>query len=218
MNDTIQVLIADDHEIVRQGLKTLISTCPDMKVVGEAANGIEAVNKARQLRPDVILLDMLMPQKNGLEALVEIKEDNPEARVLVLTSFAEDEQILSAIKSGALGYLLKDSSPQELIQAIQAVYRGESWLHPSVARRLVNEFSRPSSNQTPKNPLTEREVEVLKLVAEGLSNQEISELLHVSERTVGKHVGSILDKLQLPNRTQAALYALRQGLVQLEKR
>jgi NarL family two-component system response regulator LiaR len=218
MNDLIQILIADDHEIVRQGLKTLISTCPDMKVVGEAANGIEAVDKARQLQPDVILLDMLMPHKNGLEAIAEIKEDNPAARILVLTSFAEDEQILSAIKSGAMGYLLKDSSPQELLLAIQAVYRGESSLHPSVARRLVNEFSRPPSDQTLRNPLTEREIEVLKLVAEGLSNQEISDILHVSERTVGKHVGSILDKLQLPNRTQAALYALRQGLVHLEKR
>lgn len=218
MDDIIQVLIADDHEIVRQGLKTLISTCPDMKVVGEAANGIEAISMARQLQPDVILLDMLMPHKSGLEALAEIKEDNPEARVLVLTSSADDEQILSAIKSGALGYLLKDSSPQELLQAIQAVYRGQSSLHPSVARRLVNEFSRPPSDQASKNPLTEREIEVLKLVAEGLSNQEISEILNVSERTVGKHVGSILEKLQLPNRTQAALYALRQGLVQLEKR
>jgi NarL family two-component system response regulator LiaR len=216
MTETIRILIADDHAIVREGLRALIGTKPDMELVGEAADGVEAVLKARSLQPDVILLDLVMPRKDGIEAIGEIKRENPKARILVLTSFAEDEKVFPAIQSGALGYLLKDSSPQELLQAIREVYRGESSLHPAIARKLIRELNRPSDLPATEEPLTEREVEVLILVARGLSNQEIAERLVVSERTVRTHVSNILGKLHLANRTQAALYAVREGLAGLD--
>jgi NarL family two-component system response regulator LiaR len=188
-----------------------------MAVVGQAADGVEAVQMAESLQPDVILLDLMMPHKNGIEAITEIKNNNPEARILVLTSFAEDEMVFPAIKGGALGYLLKDSSPQELLQAIRDTYDGESSLHPTIARKLFREINRPAQDLPPAaEPLTEREVEVLKLVAHGLSNQAIAEKLTISERTVRTHVGNILKKLHLANRTQAALYALREGLTDLK--
>ena len=216
MVNTIRILIADDHSIVRQGLRALIDTEPDMEAVGEASDGIEAVEQAKALQPDVILLDMVMPRKNGLEAIVEIKEENADARILVLTSFAEHDKVFPAIKAGALGYLLKDSSPRELLQAIRDVYEGASSLHPSIARMLIAEISRPSDLPPTEDPLTEREVEVLKLLAQGMSNDEIAESLVISDRTVGKHVSNLLDKLHLANRTQAALYALREGLASLD--
>ncbi len=216
MSENIRVLIADDHPLIREGLRGLLAAEPDLELVGEAVDGLEAVEKTDQLRPDVILLDLLMPVKSGIEAIIEIKEKDPGARILVLTSFADDEQVFPALRAGALGYLLKDSSPQDLLRAIRSVYRGESSLHPAIARRLVLQFSQPAVDSSPENPLTQREVEVLKLVAEGLSNQNIADELVVSERTVGKHVGNILEKLHLANRTQAALYALREGLSTLE--
>ena len=216
MTETIHILIADDHAIVREGLRALIDTERGMELVGEAADGVEAVLQARSLQPDVILLDLVMPRKDGIEAIGEIKQENPEARILVLTSFAEDEKVFPAIQAGALGYLLKDSSPQELIQAIREVYRGESSLHPTIARKLVREISQPSDLPATEEPLTEREVEVLSLVARGLSNQEIADSLVVSERTVRTHVSNILGKLHLANRTQAALYAVREGLAGLD--
>ena len=216
MAETIRILIVDDHAIVRRGLRALIDTEPDMEAVGEAADGVEAVLKARSLRPDVILLDMAMPRKDGIPAIVEIKEENPDARILVLTSFAEDEKVFPAIKAGALGYLLKDTLPQELLQAVRDVYGGESSLHPTIARKLVRELSQPSALPPTEEPLTEREAEVLTLVARGLTNEEIAKMLVISDRTVGKHVGNILDKLHLANRTQAALYALREGLAKLD--
>ena len=216
MSKAIRVLIADDHAVVRRGVRALIDTEPDMEVVDEASDGEESVRKALSLQPDVILLDIVMPRKGGLEAIVEIKRENPEARILILTSFAEDDKVLPAIKSGALGYLLKDSSPEELLQAIRDVHRGDSSLHPTIARMLVGEISQPTSLPLSEDPLSDREVEVLKLVAQGLSNQEIAEKLVVSDRTVGKHVGNILDKLHLANRTQAALYALREGVATLD--
>lgn len=216
MSEAIRVLIADDHAVVRRGVRALIDTEPDMEVVDEASDGEEAVRKALSLQPDVILLDIVMPRKGGLEAIVEIKRENPEARILILTSFAEDDKVLPAIRSGALGYLLKDSSPEELLQAIRDVHRGDSSLHPTIARMLVREISQPTSLPLSEDPLSDREVEVLKLVAQGLSNQEIAEKLVVSDRTVAKHVGNILDKLHLANRTQAALYALREGVATLD--
>ena len=215
--ESIRILIADDHAVVREGLSSLISTKPDMIVVGEAADGLEAVQKARVLQPDIILMDMVMPKQSGLQAIQQLKQENNAARILVLSSFAEDEQIFPAIKSGALGYLLKDSSPRQLIRAIRDVHSGQSSLHPTIARKLIGELStEPVAQPTAEELLTEREIDVLKLVAQGYSNQEIADKLSVSDRTVGKHVSNILEKLHLANRTQAALYALREGLADLE--
>ena len=212
----IRVLIVDDHAVVREGLRALIAVKPGMEVVGEAADGLEAVRQARALRPDVTLLDLMMPRGDGIEAIRGIKRENPAARILVLTSFAEDEKVFPAIKAGALGYLLKDSSPQELLDAIRAVYRGEVSLHPSIALRLIRQLNRPSPLPPASDPLSARELAVLNLVARGLSNQQISEKLTIRERTVATHVSNILDKLHLANRTQAALYALREGLANLD--
>lgn len=215
----IDVLIADDHAIVRRGLRTLIAGESDMDVAGEAADGFEVVERARDLNPDVILLDLVMPGQSGLDAITQIKSDNPDARVLVLTSFGDNERVFAAIRAGASGYLLKDASPEQLLQAIHDVYSGESHLHPTIALKMLRELDNPvvaaANRPLTDDPLTEREVEVLRLVAQGLSNQEIAKTLTISERTVGNHIGSILRKLHLANRTQAALYALRRGLVDI---
>lgn len=212
----IRVLLADDHDVVRKGLHALLETEDKIEIVGEAVDGVEAVLKARSLRPDVILLDLQMPRKNGIEVIGEIKQENPDARILVLTSFSDDEKVFAAIKAGALGYLLKETSEAELLQAVQDVYLGESSLHPAIARKLIRELNRPSTLPQSDEPLTEREVEVLVNVAQGLSNQDIADLLVISERTVRTHVSNILSKLQLANRTQAALYALKEGLTTLD--
>ena len=209
----IRILIADDHFVVREGLKALISFDPNIDVVGEAADGIEAVHQVCALKPDVILLDLVMPRQGGLDTIPYIKKENPNSRILVLTSYAEDEKVWTAIKSGAQGYLLKDAHPTQLIQAIHDVYRGETSLHPTIANKLIAEFNNP--NRSKPNSLTNREEQVLKLVAQGYSNEEISKKLFLSKRTVATHVSNILGKLHLANRTQAALYALRQGLVSL---
>ncbi|MGD1992725.1 MAG: response regulator transcription factor [Anaerolineae bacterium] len=217
MAEDIRVLIVDDHAVVREGLRALIETEPGMELAGEAADGVEAVTRALALQPDVILLDLMMPRKGGIEAIGEIMQANTSARILVLTSFAEDDKVFPAIKAGALGYLLKDASPAELLQAIRDVYRGEPSMHPTIARKLMRELRRPAGLPPTEEPLTEREVEVLQLLARGLSNQEIADELVVSERTVRTHVSNILGKLHLANRTQAALYALREGLARLEE-
>ena len=212
---SIKVLIADDHPLVREGLRALIATEPDMDLVGEASDGVEAVDLAMSLQP-VIPLDLMMPNKTGIEAIQEIKEENPDARILVVTSFGEDENVFPAIKSGALGYLLKDSSPQELLSALREVHRGEPSLHPTIALKLIRELNHPSQAKAEGTPLTGREVEVLKLVAQGLSNHEIGETLVIADRTVSKHVSSIIEKLHVSNRTQVALYALKEGLATLD--
>jgi len=216
MTENIHILIADDHAIVREGLRTLIDAKPGMELVGEARDGVEAVTMASALHPDVILMDMVMPRKDGLAAIKDIIQDNSEARILVLTSFDDDDRVFSAIKAGALGYLLKDSSPQQLLEAIRDVYHGRSSLHPTIALKVIRELNQPSDLPPTEDPLTEREAETLRLIAQGLTNQEIAEQLTISERTVGKHVSNILDKLHLANRTQAALYALRHGLASLD--
>ena len=215
MVNKISVLIADDHAVVRGGLRALLDTEEGIEVIGEAADGVEAITRARALNPDVILLDLMMPRKDGLQVITEIRESDPGARILVLSSFSDDEMVFSAIKGGALGYLLKDSSPSELLQAIREVYNGESSLHPTIARKLIRELNRPSNLPPSEDPLTEREVQVLMLVAQGMSNQEIADTLVISERTVRTHVSNILSKLHLANRTQAALYALKEGLAEL---
>jgi NarL family two-component system response regulator LiaR len=216
MTKMIRVLVIDDHVVVRQGIRALLATETDIEVVGEAENGREAVAEAESLQPDVILMDLVMPEMDGIEAIRRITARQPEARILVLTSFAADDKVFPAIKAGALGYLLKDSSPEELVGAIHQVHRGESSLHPAIARKLLQELSQPPDKPRTLEPLTEREVEVLKLVAQGRSNQEIAEALVISEATARTHVSNILHKLHLASRTQAALYALREGLASLD--
>jgi NarL family two-component system response regulator LiaR len=215
--ESIHVLIADDHAVVREGLRTLIGTEPGMEVAGEAADGAEAVRKAQTLQPDVILLDMMMPRKGGLEAINEIMDEDPGARILVLTSFSHDDKVFPAIKAGALGYLLKNASPQALLQAIRDVDRGEPTMSPDIASKLMRELRRTSDLPPTEEPLTEREVDVLRLVAQGLTNQEIAESLIIGVGTVRTHVSNNLAKLHIANPTQAALYALREGLAPLNE-
>jgi NarL family two-component system response regulator LiaR len=214
MDKCIRILIVDDHAIVREGLRGLIEVEPDMELVGEADSGEEGVEKALALRPDVILMDLLMGEMDGVAAIREIKSKWQEARVLVLTSFLEDDKVFPAIENGALGYLLKDTQPDELLDAIRGVHKGETMLHPSIAKKImlrIQEHGEESKKQDGQE-LTERELDVLRLLAQGDGDREIAERLFISERTVHFHVGNILSKLHLANRTQAALYAIRKGL------
>jgi NarL family two-component system response regulator LiaR len=214
----IRLLIADDHHIVRKGLKVLLATEKDMQVVGEAENGAEAVEKAAALEPDVILMDIVMPEMDGIEATRRITAARPESRILVLTSFAADDKVFPAVKAGALGYLLKDSTPEQLLEAIRQVHRGEPSLEPAIARKVLQELSHPggAAGKQTSEPLTEREMEVLRLIAQGMSNKEIAAKIFVAEWTVRSHVSNILGKLHLASRTQAALYALRAGYASLD--
>ena len=208
----IRVLIVDDHAIVRKGIRALLSESGGFEIVAEVADGQEAVLRAEETQPDVILMDLLMPGMDGIEATRQITGRQPGARILVLTSFAADNKLFPAIKAGALGYLLKDSSPEELVRAIRQVHRGEPALHPTIARKLLQEIAHPADLQPAPEALTARELAVLRLIAQGLSNQEIADELAVSEPTVRAHVSRILGKLHLASRTQAALYAVREGL------
>ncbi|MGE5124472.1 MAG: response regulator [Acidobacteriaceae bacterium] len=216
----IGVLLVDDHAVVRQGLRMFIEMQSDMHVVGEGMNGSEAVELAARLKPDVILLDLLMPVMDGVEATRKILSQFPQARVLILTSFGEDDKIFPAIRAGAQGYLLKDIQPQELVQAIRETYQGRAQLHPDVARRLMQAVSgvAPATSAQPAavpdelQELTEREREVLELIARGLTNHEIAASMVISEKTVKTHVSNLLDKLGLEDRTRAAIWALKHGL------
>src|SRR4030042_169695 len=204
----IRVLIVDDHTIVRKGIRALLAEIAGIEVVGEADNGQEAIAQADILHPDVILMDLAMPKMDGIEATRQIKASQPESRILVMTSFAADDKVFPAIKAGALGYLLKESAPEDLVQAIRQIHRGESSLHPTIARKVLQEITHPSDRPPTPNPLTEREAEVLRLVAQGLSNQDIAKKLNISDPTVRTHVSNIMGKLHLATRIQAALYAL----------
>ncbi len=216
MATSIRVLICDDHVIVRKGIRMLLETCPEIAVSGEAGDGVEAIRLAASLRPDVILMDLMMPRLDGIEATRQITAQQPDAHILILTSFVADDKIFPAIKAGALGYLLKDSKPDDLFHAIYQVARGEPSLEPEIARKLLLELRHPPSAPLTPDPLTEREVEVLRLIAQGLSNREIANRLVITERTVFRHVSNVLDKLHLASRTQAALYALKEGLASIE--
>ena len=210
---TIRVLIADDHSVVRQGLRMFLALDEELDVVGEATNGIEALELARQLSPDVVLMDILMPEMDGIAATEAIRRELPNVEVIALTSVLEDKKIFDAIRGDAIGYLLKDTESEKLCEAIRAAAAGQVQLSPEVAARLMHEVSAPESPET----LTERETEVLQAVARGLSNQEIADLLVISEATVKTHINNILGKLNLPSRTRAALYALKIGLVSLDE-
>ncbi|GEM_PF-124519 len=219
---TIRVLIVDDHAVVRQGLRTFIDLQEDMSVVGEGSDGLEAVDLAAQLKPDIILLDMVMPHMNGVEATQKILADNPSCRILILTSFGEDKMVFPAIRNGAQGYLLKDIQPDDLLKAIRSASLGNVQLHPDIAKKLMASVSSPGMQQekTPDGSdsiagtpqLTEREIEVLKYIARGLSNRDIAKEMVISEKTVKTHVSSILGKLGVEDRTQAAIWAVKNGM------
>lgn len=211
----IRVLVVDDHAIIRKGIKAVLELVPDMELAGEAKNGLEAIQLDATLHPDVTLMDLVMPDMDGIEAIRQIKLKRAGARILVLTTFAGEELVFPAIKAGALGYHLKDSNPEALVEAIREVHRGESSLHPVIARKVLSEISSPPSHQPTTEPLTPRELEVLQLVAQGFENREIAEKLFISEATARTHVSNIMSKLHLASRTQAALYALKEGIASL---
>ncbi len=208
--DKISVLIVDDHPVVREGLRSFLQLQEDMDVVGEAADGMEALEKVGELVPDVVLIDLVMPRMDGITTIRQIGAISPSSRILVLTSFSEDDKVFPAIKAGAHGYLMKDIKPTELAQSIRSVYRGEPSLHPEIARKLMDQLSKGEGGA--EDRLTARETEVLLLIARGYSNKEIAAALQVSEKTIKTHVSNILQKLHLSDRTQAALYAVRQRI------
>ena len=214
---TIRVLVVDDHAIIRKGIRAVLDLVPDIDLVGEADNGIQAVKLEKELEPDVILMDLMMPEMDGIAAIKEIKKQQPKARILVLTNFAGEEMIFPAIKAGAVGYHLKDSSPEMLIDAIRQVSQGVASLHPSIAKKVLDELHNSGRQKLSDDPLTQREMEVLRRIAQGHENREIAEQLVISEATVRTHVSNILGKLHLASRTQAALYALREGLASLDE-
>lgn len=213
---TIRVLIVDDHSIVRKGVRALLKEIEDIEVVGEASDGQEGVNQVESLVPDVVLMDLVMPGMDGITAISQINSRQPDVYIIALTSFATDDKVFPAIRAGAMGYLLKDSDPEDLVRSIRQVNRGEPSLHPNIARKALQEISQPIKGTPTPDPLTERELEVLRLVARGMSNQEIADQLVVEEVTIRSHVSHILSKLHLANRVQATLYALRKGIASLE--
>jgi NarL family two-component system response regulator LiaR len=217
MSEPITVMLVDDHAMVRQGVKAFLATQPDLSVVGEVGSGEEAVKMAAQFVPDVILMDLIMPSMDGVEATRRVKQVSPRSQVVVLTSYHEDENIFPALKAGALSYILKDLSADELASAVRKAAIGEAILHPRVAARVIKEVQGARDEKVnPFTELSQRELEVLKLIADGMSNAEMAAKLVLSEKTIKGHVSNILSKLQLADRTQAAVYAWREGIVRKE--
>lgn len=214
--EKIKVLIVDDHQVVRQGLRTFLELQDDVIVTGEAGDGLEAVEMVRQHKPDVVLMDLVMPRLDGISAMRQVMALGLSTRVIALTSFTEDDQVFPAIQAGASGYLLKDVSPEDLVEAIRAAHRGEATLHPDITRKLMEKVARPAVPEIQVEDLTDRELEVTQLVAQGRSNHEIAQELVISEKTVKSHVSNILSKLHLDDRTQLAIYAIKKGLVDQE--
>jgi len=215
--EPITILLVDDHSVVRMGLKAFFSTLPDISVVGEAASGQEAVKLVKQLVPDVVLMDLVMPGMDGVEATRQMKQVSPRTQVIVLTSYHEDEHIFPAIRAGALSYVLKDIDPNDLADAVRKAYTGEAVLNSRIAARLVKEMQGTRADAlNPFTELTDREMDVLRLIADGKNNREIARQLVISEKTVKSHVTNILSKLQLADRTQAAIFAWREGIVRRE--
>ena len=210
----IRVIIVEDQALMREGLAAILSTQPDIDLVGQACDGVEAVEMLENARPDVILLDLVMPRQDGLTTIPIIKDKLPDAHILVLTSFADNDHVYQAIKSGAEGYMLKDATHVQLLQSIRDVANGQATLYPSIAMRVIREMNSPTEMIYTTDPLTPRELDTLRLISTGLSNQEIAKKLFVQERTIAKYVSNILEKLHLANRTQAALYAHSKGLTE----
>lgn len=215
MTEKIRILVVDDHAIVRTGISAWIETEADLELAGEASDGVEAIEKALKLDPDVILMDLVMPKKDGISAITNIIRENPNACILVITSFSEKTSAVPAIKAGASGFIMKDTSPEEMLQAIREVHRGNPWLSPEITRMLMRNNAEQKSPHPLKELLTERELDVLKLLAQGLSDEEIAAELVISKATVRFHVTNVFQKLQLKSRTQAALYAIREGYVSI---
>ena len=213
MNERIRILIVDDHPLIREGLRAILETQPDMELVGEARDGNEAVARAQALKPDVILMDLALPHMDGVEATRQIIQKDPLVRVLILSNYLDDDKVFGVLKAGAKGYLIKETNPQDLRQAVRAVYQGKSALDPAVQRKLVDQFAQTTGKSaSSKDNLTEREQEVLRLMAQGLTNPQIGHKLSIAEGTVRFHVSNVLKKLGLKNRTQAVLYAVHNGL------
>ncbi|MHC4970952.1 MAG: response regulator [Planctomycetota bacterium] len=211
----IRVLIVDDHMMVREGIKSVLHQFPGIRVVGEAVNGVDAVDKVREFAPDVVLMDLVMPEMNGIEATRRIKAASPRTCILALTSFSTDDLVFPALEAGAVGYLLKDAGATDLVRSIRQANRGESSLHPTVARKVLDGFRGTGDPQAKPESLTARESEVLELLTRGLTNQQIAKKLSVSQATVRTHVSHILAKLHMANRVQAAMYAVKSGLVNM---
>jgi NarL family two-component system response regulator LiaR len=215
--EIIKVLIVDDHQVVRQGLRTFLELHEDIAVIGEAEDGLKAIEMVQQLQPDIILMDLVMPQMDGISATQKIHASGSPAKIIALTSFSEDDKVFPAIQAGASSYLLKDVSPDDLVDAIRAVHLGEARLHPDITRKLMEQVShlKSSSQETPVENLTARELEVVRLVAMGRNNREIAQKLFISEKTVKTHISNILGKLNLEHRTQLAIYAIKNNLVEV---
>jgi two-component system, NarL family, response regulator LiaR len=213
----IRVLVVDDHPVVRKGLRSLLAEYEDIQFVGEACDGHEAIQQCENLNPDVILMDLIMPNLDGVGAIQRLAANRPHERILVLTSYAQDDQVLAAIKAGAVGYLLKDTPIEDLVKSIRQVYRGELSLSPLIARKLLLEMSKPHEQDRAIQTLTQRESEILRMVTCGKEDYEISAALNIAEVTVRSHIRHILEKLHVNNRVQAALYAVRSGLISLSE-